>query len=91
MNDIEGMTGYGFIRKDRAETESESRRGDVAIVYKKSSIEMRKIKVDSNFEIVAAIGRRTGQRRKIVTIGNYITPTADAEELKMFLEAISKI
>ena len=46
------------------------------------------LKIQTNFEIVAAMGRRTGQRRKIITIGAYIRPAADAETSKAFLETI---
>ena len=89
LRDAEDTTGYGFIRKDRQETGQESRGGGVAIVYKKSNIEMTQLKVQGKFEIVASLGRRTGQKRKIVTIGAYIPPAADAETSKEFLNEIA--
>ena len=63
LRDAEDTTGYGFIRKDRQETGLDSRGGGVAIVYKKANIEMTQLKVPGKFEIVAALGRRTGQKR----------------------------
>ena len=90
LKDAEDVTGYGFLRKDRSETDSAaSRGGGVAIVYRKNELQMTKLKVKGNFEIVAGLARRTGQRRKIITIGAYIPPSADADTSKMFLETIS--
>ena len=75
LRDITDMTGYAFIRKDRCETGSSSRGGGVAIVYKKDSIEITQVKVEGNFEVVAALGRRTAQRRKIITCLLYTSPS----------------
>ena len=85
LTDAENLTGYGFLRKDRCENNSEARGGGVAIVYKKADLQMTKLKVVGNHEIVAGLARRTGQKRKIVTIGAYIPPSADAEESKSCL------
>ena len=89
LRDAEDVTGYGFIRRDRCQTGSEARGGGVAIIYKKSDLVMTPLKVRGNHEIVAALARRTGQRRKVVTIGAYIPPSADSESSKQFLEEIS--
>ena len=65
LGDAEDITGYGFIRKDRAESDSDCvRGGGVAIVYKKCELEMTKLNIPGEFEIVASLARRTGQRRK---------------------------
>ena len=88
LRDAEDVTGYGFIRKDRQETGSELRGGGVAIVYKKSNIEMTELKIKGRYEIIASLGRRTGQKRKIITIGAYIQPSADAETSREFLEEL---
>ena len=90
LRDAQDVTGYGFIRKDRWQsTGEETRGGGVAIVYKKSNFEMTELKIAGKHEIVASLGRRTGQKRKLITIGAYIQPAADAETSKDFLETIS--
>ena len=89
LKDAEDITGYGFIRRDRFEsTGQDTRGGGVAIVYKKSNFEMTPLKVTGKHEIVAALGRRTGQKRKLITIGAYITPAADADTSKDFLNTL---
>ena len=89
LRDAEDVTGYAFVRKDREQNDNNARGGGVAVVYKKSNLETTELKVKGNHEIVATLSRRTGQRRKIVAIGAYIAPAADAEESKDFLETIS--
>ena len=47
---------------------------------------MNKCKLpDSEFEIVAAVGRRTAQRRKILTIAAYLPPKYSTEYKREFL------
>lgn len=41
------------------------------------------------YEIVAAIGRRTGQRRKVAVIGAYLPPAMKAEQVKQCLREIN--
>ena len=91
LQDTEDLTGYGFIRKDRWQpTDSVPvRGGGVAIVYRKSNFEMTPLNINTKHEIVASLGRRTGQKRKLITIGAYIQPAADAETTADFLETIS--
>ena len=90
LNDAEQVTGFGFVRKDRSETDSQaSRGGGVAIVYKKSEFAITKLGIPGNFEIVAMLARRTGQRRKIIVIGAYINPAANADTSRAFLETVS--
>ena len=58
ITDLENRTPYSFIRRDRGPAQ---RGGGVAIVYRKSHIQMQKCRLpNSKYEIVAAIGRRTG-------------------------------
>ena len=68
--------GYTCMRMDRLTGVG----GSVAIVYKNSDITMQQLKVGGDYEIVAALGRRTGQRRKVVVICAYIPPNFDAED-----------
>ena len=89
LQDVEDTTGYGFVRRDRRSGDGTSRGGGVAIVYRKNELQTHQLKIDSEFEIVATLSRRTGQRRKIITIGAYIPPAADADTSKRFLETIS--
>ena len=56
---------------------------------KRKKKEMVELKTNSKFDIVALLGRRTGQKRKIITIGAYIPPSADADTSKEFLEHIA--
>ena len=90
LRDTEDITGYGFIRRDRYQGEGQVvRGGGVAIVYKKSNFEMIPLKIEGTHEIVAALGRRTGQKRKLITIGAYIPPSADADSTACFLDTIT--
>ena len=75
-----------MLRKDR----TDRRGGGVAICYKSDSIEMNKVKIKrSKFEILAAIGRRTGQRRKILVVAAYLPPSYNAEDLSDCLNEIN--
>ena len=79
--DFQERTGYKLIRRDRFP----GRGGGVGILYNTSSIEMVKIKIPFNkHEIVAAIGRRAGQRKKIVVIGAYLPPNYCSARNKSF-------
>ena len=60
----------------------------MAIVYKTSNFGMTPLKIQTRHEIVAALGRRTGQKCKLITIGAYIPPSADADTSADFLEMI---
>ena len=87
FNDHEDKTGYVFIRKDRV---GDQRGGGVAISYKKDLITMTRARLPrSNFEIVAAVGRRTGQRRKVVVLALYIPPWFSAERNRKILRYIN--
>ena len=90
LTDLRDSRGFGTLHKPRCETGALSRGGGVAIVYDSRQIELQKICTKaSKFETVAAIGRRSGQRRKILIIGAYIPPSYDAALNNEVLEHIS--
>lgn len=62
LQDFTSISDYSFIRRDR----SDGRRGGgVAICYNHKRIQMNMIKLPrTKHEVIAAIGRRRGQKRK---------------------------
>ena len=80
--DICNRTSYSMIVRNR-----EGRRGGgVCIIYNKTHVTMAQCKLpESEFEVVAAIGRRTAQRRKVLTIAAYLPPQYNAERTREFL------
>ena len=78
LTDIESGYGYAVVKRNRRG----ARGGGVAIVYKRGDIVMQEIKTCKDYVVVAAIARRTGQRRKIATIAVYIPPNYTAEDNK---------
>ena len=69
--DISDRTDYDIIGKNRAARKG----GGVCIIYNRSHISMNKFRLpESEFEIVAAIGQRTAQRRKVLAIAAYLPP-----------------
>ena len=87
LTDMNEALGFICIREDR----TSGMGGGVAIVYNKSEVDFTKIKLQTNYEIVAAIGRRTGQKRKIAAIAAYIPPDFDAENSDLMLEDITNV
>ena len=83
--DYEYQSGYAVIKRCR----STGRGGGVAIVYKKGDLKMDEVKTNKKYEIVAAIARRTGQRRKIATIAVYIPPNYNSDQNAQCLEYIN--
>ena len=78
MDDFTNQTGLCFIRKDRA---GQRRGGGIAICYRKDRIQFSKAKIPpSKHEVMAAVGRREGQRRKIVVVTVYIPPWYNAQQ-----------
>ena len=60
--------------------------GGVAIVHRKSRISVTRCKMpQSRFEIMATIGRRAGQRRKVLAIVAYVPPDYNADDNRAFL------
>ena len=56
-------------------------------MYNCTRIDLRPVKiVRSRFEVVAAIGRRVGQRRNVLVVGVYLPPGYDAEDTEQCLK-----
>ena len=82
LEDFQSINSCEFIRKDRR---NGRRGGGVAIWFSGQVISMSRARLPhSKHEIVAAIGRRTGQRRKILVIGAYIPPWYNSAQNKNF-------
>ena len=84
LRDLYDGLGYGCIRQDRCTGVG----GGVALVYDKNEISFHQLKTGCDFEIVAALGRRTGQRRKLIAISAYIPPGLDAESSDKIMQKI---
>ena len=86
--DFTDRTGLEFIRKDRS---GGRRGGGVAVCFNKNLITFSKAKIPpSKHELVAAVGRMTGQRRKVVVLGAYLPPHYNAEQNVSFMNATNK-
>ena len=80
LDDFRHRTGYAFLRKDRV---GSKRGGGIAVCYDSDRIEMCKAKIPpSKHEVFAAVGRRKGQRRKVVVIVIYVPPWYNAQQNK---------
>ena len=78
LKDFEDKSDLCFIRRDR---NSGQRGGGVAVVFDRRKIAMERAKLPhSKHEVVAAIGRRQGQRRKVLIVGLYIPPSYNAAQ-----------
>ena len=86
ITDMREALGYGCVRRDRL-----TRGGGVAIIYKRGDLELQQLKTGSSNEIVAAIGRRTGQRRKILIMAAYIPPNFNAEQSDQVMQEIANL
>ena len=76
LEDYQNKCDIAILRKDR----QYQRGGGVAFLYDRTKIDLRSVKtMNSEFELMAAIGRRRGQRKKILLIGVYVPPSYDAE------------
>ena len=82
LEEFENETGWKLIRMDRR---SGKRGGGIAIAYNARKIQA-KIPY-SKHEMVAAIGRRRGQRRKLAMLLAYVPPWYNAEQTKSFYNA----
>ena len=64
--------GYEFLRKDRS---TDRRGGGIAVCFNSSRVNFVKAKIPpSKHEVFAAIGRRVGQRRKVIVLAIYVPP-----------------
>ena len=78
LEDFKQQNGYDFIRQDRR---TDRRGGGVAVCFNTERIQLVKAKLPpTKHEVMAAVGRRTGQRRKVVFIVVYIPPYYNAEQ-----------
>ena len=79
IKDLEDRTEYGFFTRERQGKKG----GGVAMIYNRNHITMTRSRIpNTKHEIIAAVGRRRGQRRKVVVINTYVPPTYTAEENK---------
>ena len=62
------------------------------IAFRKSHINMIKCRIpNTTHEVVASIGRRTGQRRKVLMIAAYIPPSYNAADNKSCTEYLCDV
>ena len=87
LRDMRDALGYACIRKDRQSGVG----GGVAIVYRTGDLELQQLKTGTEFEIVAAVGRRIGQRRKVVVIVAYVPPSLDADTSQKVLDKLIEL
>lgn len=89
LEDFTNRTDFGFIRRDRTGLK---RGGGVAICYDKNKISFVRSKLPpSKHEVLAAVGRRTGQRRKIVCIVVYVPPWYNADQNRSLYSYINDV
>ena len=87
VEDFENQHGYAFIRRDRM---AGRRGGGVAICYNKEQITMSRIRLPpTKYELVGAIGRRVGQRRKVAALAVYLPPALNAEQVRRCLSDVN--
>ena len=86
LEDFKSTTGYEFLRKDR----NGGRGGGVAVCFNTNKIELTKAKIPPcKHEIYAAVGRRAGQRRKVVVLIAYVPPSYNAQQNKSFYKSMN--
>ena len=84
--DFQARSRYQLIRRDR----TRGRGGGVGIVFNTDEIQLSRAKIPPNkHEILAAIGRRAGQRRKIVIIAVYIPPGYTADRTRSLCTSVN--
>ena len=87
LGDFSSNTNYDILRRDRG-----SRGGGVAIVFNKKRLTASRVSTPpSEYEVLAAIIRRTSQRRKILCIAAYIPPNYDAEKTTGCIEYLANV
>ena len=88
LEDFKNRSAYCFLRRDR---QGERRGGGVAVCFRPDRIQFSKAKIPpTKHEIYAAIGRRTGQRRKILVVVIYIPPFYNAEQNRSLYRKLNK-
>ena len=87
VTDFESTSHFKIIRRDR---QSSIRGGGVAICFDSNKIDMHQAKLPrSKHEIVAALGRRKGQRKKVLVLALYVPPWYTAEDNNDLYETIN--
>ena len=82
---LEHKENLCIIKKSR-----KSRGGGVAIVFNKSKISLKQIKIPGNaFELVGAVGRTTDDVQKVLVLSVYYPPQMKREEVDRLNECIS--
>ena len=75
LDDVAEKSGFEFISRPRKKKKG----GGIAIVFRRTHLAMTRCRVpNSSYEVAAAIGRRTGQRRKVLAVAAYIPPSYNA-------------
>ena len=87
LKNLKHMTNYETFCRNR----DTGNGGGVAIMYKKGDLQMTQLKTGEKYEIVATIGRQTGQHRKFVVIAAYAPPNYTANENRGFLTRIADL
>ena len=76
VEDLEHGAGLGMLFRNRKKNSRGFSHGGVAIMYKKSCLNMKELIVPNpdSFEVLGAVGNLLGHSRKIVTLACYIPP-----------------
>ena len=87
LADFENKNDLSIIRRDRR---TGTKGGGVAICSDNTKISMSRARIPhSKHEVAAAIGRRTGQRRKVLVIAAYLPPWYNAAQNTSFYNYIN--
>ena len=86
LKDYEDKSSYSIIRRDR----ERGRGGGVAVLFNRHKIQMARARLpQSDFEVLAGIGRRQGQRRKVCVVAVYLPPWYNAAKNRRCLQFIN--
>ena len=89
LEDFKNNYGYSFLRRDRT---INKRGGGVAICFNQGRIQLAKAKIPpSKHEVFAAIGRRTGQRRKVAIVVLYVPPWYNAQQNRSLYNYVNDV
>ena len=87
LEDFTNQHSCAFLRKDRPGLR---RGGGVAICFNTKKISFQKAKIPpSKHEVFAAVGKRVGQRRKIVAVVIYVPPFYNADQNRSLLSYVN--
>ena len=87
IEDFENRTNFKLLHRARS---TNQRGGGVGILFDRTKIDLRTVKtVRSDFEVLAAIGRRVGQRCKVLVVVVYVPPSYDSETSEECLKYIN--